>query len=100
MTTKTSEQYELKILHDDYVFALELSDLVKYQEDTDEVRNVQAVVRSIIAKYGWNPSKYPEHSRYLFWSSITGDYWGQFKRLLKAQEVFDPKDESCTFYSC
>lgn len=100
MSTTNPRIDTVEMLQEDYLFAKDLSRLVKYLGSTIEVEHIQAVTRSIIAKYGWNPAMYPKHSRYLFWSTITGDYWGEFRRALKREEIFDPTDKKCTYFSC
>lgn len=62
---------------DDFNFANRLPKNMITAED------IQSNVRVIVKQYGWNPQMYPEYTKYAFWTIITGDAWGNFKRLLK-----------------
>lgn len=64
----------------DYEFSRRLSSIAGRNNSTKE--DLQATVRSIVKAYGWNPAKYPQHTAYTFWSLITGDSWGQFRKKL------------------
>lgn len=58
---------------------------------------LQSRVREIIYRYGWNPARYPSYVSYTFWSLITGDSFGRFKKAIinqKTETLFDPSDEN------
>ena len=80
------------IMGRDYRFATHLTSLVKYHLGDEEVEYCQGIIRCIIQRYGYNPAKYPDYTSHLFWSIITGDYFGNFRRALIAGKDIDPMD--------
>ena len=83
MSTTNPRIDTVEMLQEDYLFAKDLSRLVKYLGSTIEVEHIQAVTRSIIAKYGWNPAMYPKHSRYLFSQETIGENLGALSNAKK-----------------
>ena len=67
------------------------------------VETLQCEVRKIILRYGWNPAMYPQYTKYAFWTLISGDAWGAFKRKVlqkrKDRSVkVDPRDPDVVKY--
>lgn len=72
-------------------------------QDSTTLKEANARVREIFYRYSISSldelAQLPEHVTHALWAIITGDPWGQFRRKMRNNEIFNPSDERITYKS-
>ena len=101
MTMNVSKRYPISYTTSDELEDYDFSRRVSWSIHSETtLQEAQARVREIIYRYGWNPNKYPQHTRYAFWGIISGDWWGEFRRMMEnsPQEKLDVSNPAVVEY--
>ena len=78
-------------------------DVKAHLYDITPIGELQARVREIVYRYGWNIAKYPPAVARTFWCIVTGDWWGEFRRTMEHTPddiKLDPSSPHMVEYRC
>ena len=104
MSIRPSKRYPIK--HQDDPDLEELTfclDIKAHLYNITPIEELQARVREVVYRYGWNIAKYPPAVARTFWCIVTGDWWGEFRRTMEHTPddiKLDPSSPSVIEYRC
>lgn len=83
MAIRQSKRFPIKHKDDPKLEEIEFClDVKHHLYANTEMEELQARIREIVYRYGWNVAKYPPAVARTFWDLTTGDWYGEFRRKL------------------